>query len=140
MASRTESYRQHHLEVRALVTRINALLDPTSIDADPAPVAVVIRELFGKFGVHLAIEDAALYPRMVEHSDPRLRLAAETFQREMGGLKAEFDAYRNRWPGPTAIARNPREFIGETRNILAALQHRIDREDRDLYDLYDRAA
>lgn len=32
--------------------------------------AIVLRELFGKFGVHLAIEDAMLYPKMLGHGDP----------------------------------------------------------------------
>lgn len=140
MASKTESYRKHHTEVRALAARIENLLDPVSINTDPEPVATVTRELFGKFGVHLAIEDAALYPRMISHGDPNLRRVAQAFQQEMGGLKVQFEDYKQRWPGPTAIAGNPREFVNDTRKVLAALQHRIGREDTELYDLYDRTA
>lgn len=140
MASKTESYRNHHLEVRALAAQIEGLLDLSSIHTDPAPVAAVIRELFGKFGVHLAIEDAALYPRLSVHADSGVRQVAKRFQREMGGLKTQFDEYRSRWPGPTAISRDPRAFVGETRKMLDTLQHRIEREDNELYDLYDRVA
>jgi len=137
--SKTRHYRLHHGEIRTLVERIEAVLDLDRIAADAAPVAIVLRELFGKFGVHLAIEDAMLYPRMLGHGDPKLRLAAETFQREMGGLKGTFDAYRRCWRGPSAISRDPAAFLAETTGVLTALKHRIAREDEELYDLYDGA-
>lgn len=140
MANKTESYRNQHVEVRALAARIEKLLNPTTISADPAPVAAVIQNLFGKFGVHLAIEDAALYPRMVSHADAGLRSAAGNFQKEMGGLKVEFDAYRRRWPGPSAISRDPSGFVAETNKVLEVLKRRIDREESELYSLYDRVA
>jgi len=140
MNSKTESFRNHHTEVRALTARIEQLLDIEAITANAAPVATVVRELFGKFGVHLAIEDATLYPRMLNHADARLREAARKFQAEMGGMKSTFDAYRHRWPGPTVISRDPQGFVAETRQILAALGRRISCEDSQLYDLYDQAA
>ncbi len=140
MISRTSTFRHHHAEVRTLVTRIEALLDPAAITRDSTPVATIVRELFGKFGVHLSIEDDALYPRMAIHADPQVRQTAAQFQREMGDLRGRFDAYRARWPGPRAIAHDPAAFVAETRNILAALTRRISREDAELYDLYDRAS
>lgn len=42
-------------------------------------------------------------------------------------------------PGPVAVAKDPAAFIRETREVVAALKHRIGREDRELYDLIDRA-
>lgn len=140
MTSKTASFRQHHTDVRALVVRIESLLHLDVIRTDAGPIAVVVRELFGKFGVHLSIEDATLYPRMMAHSDQKIRQAAERFQREMGGLKARFDDYRNRWPGPLAISKDPAGFVAETGEILTALKRRIGSEDTDLYDLYDRVA
>ncbi len=140
MASRTESFRQHHAEVRDLAGRIDAQLDLVRITADAGPTATLLRALFGKFGVHLAIEDSTLYPRMIDHADPRLRQTAARFQREMGGLKEQFDGFRSRWPGPTAISHDPKAFIDEARAILTVLRRRISREDAELYDLYDGAA
>lgn len=140
MTSKTASFRQHHTEVRALVARIEELLHLDAIRTDAAPIATVVRELFGKFGIHLSIEDATLYPRMMKHADKRVRDAADRFQREMGGLKLRFDEYRTRWPGPHAISRAPQDFVTETREILVALKRRIGCEDTELYDLYDRVA
>ncbi len=140
MTSRTEIFRQHHTEVRALSERIGRFLDVAAVTRDATPVAAVVRELFGKFGVHLAIEDATLYPRMLTHRDGVVRDAASRFQAEMGGLKETFDAYRHRWPGPSVISRDPAAFVAETRAILASLDRRIAHEDRHLYDLFDRAS
>ncbi|HLN25780.1 MAG TPA: hemerythrin domain-containing protein [Patescibacteria group bacterium] len=140
MTSKTASFRQHHTDVRALVVRIEALLTPESVRTDAGPIATVVRELFGKFGVHLSIEDATLYPRMLAHADHRVRLAAQSFQGEMGNLKVRFDEYRHRWPGPMAISQDPSRFVTETADMLAALKRRIAHEDTDLYDLYDQAA
>ena len=73
--------------------------------------------------------------------DERLvRETARKFQAEMGGMKASFDDYRHRWPGPSVISRDPQGFIDQTRKILAALSRRISCEDSQLYDLYDQAA
>lgn len=140
MTSKTASFRQHHTEVQGLVARIEELLDPRAIAADAGPLSTVVRDLFGKFGVHLSIEDATLYPRMLSHADPQVRQAAQRFQGEMGGLKARFDQYRARWPGPLAITRDPQTFVTETRDILVLLKRRIACEDSQLYDLYDRVA
>lgn len=136
---KTETYRQHHQELRALAARIEVLLDPTAVRADPAAVAGIVRELFGKFSVHLAIEDNSLYPRTKTHADARVRDTATRFEAEMGGLSERFEAYRKAWPGPLAIGRDPAAFVSETRAVLEALKARVAREETELYDLIDAA-
>lgn len=136
---KTETYRQHHQELRAIAARIEVLLDASAIAADPNAVAGVVRELFGKFSVHLAIEDNSLYPRTKAHADARLREVAHRFEAEMGDLSQRFDAYRKSWPGPLAIARDPALFASETRAVLVALKERVGREETQLYDLIDAA-
>lgn len=137
---RTETYRQHHQELRTIAGRIESLLEAASVAADPNGVATVVRELFGKFSVHLAIEDNSLYPRYRSHADATLRTTAQRFETEMGGLGERFDAYRKAWPGPLAIARDPAAFVTQTREVLRALQERVAREESQLYDLIDQAA
>lgn len=136
---KTETYRQHHQELRAIAARIDALLDAEAIAADPNGIAAVLRELFGKFSVHLAIEDNSLYPRAKALNDPRLQEVASRFETEMGGLSRRFDGYRQTWPGPLAIARDPARFASETRVVLDALKERVSREESQLYDLIDAA-
>lgn len=140
MNNKTAAFRQHHSEIRGIVRELAGLLDSRAVAADPGPTARAMRALFGKLSVHLAIEDSALYPRLTQHPDDRLRRAAVRFQQEMGGLKAEFDVFRSRWPGPLAISQDPDRFVLESRALLLVLEQRIAREDVELYDLYDHAA
>ncbi|MBK1839181.1 hemerythrin domain-containing protein [Azospirillum sp. YIM B02556] len=135
----TALYRDHHANVGQLAGRIEALLASRSVESDPAALIATVRELFGIFAVHLSLEDSALYPRLLTHPDAGVRATAARFQTEMGNLRARFDLYRTRWPGPVAVAKDPAAFVRETRDVVAALKHRIGREDRELYDLIDRA-
>ena len=139
IALTTTLYRDHHANVGQLVGRIEAQLASRSVETDPAALIATVRELFGIFAVHLSLEDSALYPRLLAHPDATLRGTAARFQAEMGDLRARFDQYRTRWPGPVAVAKDPAAFVRETREVVAALKHRIGREDRELYDLIDRA-
>lgn len=136
----TETYRRHHDELRAIGRRIESMLDADHVANAPSEVAELVRLLFAKFSVHLAIEDRSLYPRCQAHLDAAIRTTAARFLTEMGGLSAEVDAYRRSWPGPLAIGRDPARFVTETRRLLAALTARVAREERELYDLIDRAA
>lgn len=137
--SKTATYRQHHEELRAIAARIDAVLDLGAITVSPDEAAAVVRDLFGKFSVHLAIEDKSLYPRAKAAGNPRLLAVASRFEAEMGDLGKRFDAYRQSWPGPLAIGRDPARFARETRAVLAALRERVGREETELYDLIDAA-
>ena len=136
----TETYRKHHHELRAIAARIESVLDAAAIAKDPNAAALAVRELFGKFTIHLALEDNSLYPRCLRHDDPRLRQVADRFQREMGDLGQRFDAYKRSWPGPLAIARDPARFVTDTVAVLALLRARVGREESEFYDIVDQVA
>ncbi|MBW7852272.1 MAG: EAL domain-containing protein [Rhodospirillales bacterium] len=133
----TRSFRQHHVEVRRLIATISDLLDAEAISHDSAPVAAAIRELFGKFTQHLAMEDGILYPRMMSSKNPECSSTARRFQEEMGGLKPEFGQFKGRWQTRAAIAGDPAGFVAETRVLVRALATRIRREEDELYPLGD---
>ena len=71
--------------------------------------------------------------------DAALREVARRFQQEMGGLHAAFSAFTARWPTAAAISRDAAGFVGEARPLLAALEERIHREDRELFQLAQRS-
>jgi hypothetical protein len=137
---KTDTFRKHHDDLRAIVDRLEPLLEAQSIARDPAAVSKVVLDLFGKFSIHLAIEDSTLYPKCAAHADAALRRTAAEFQAEMGGLKQTFDAYKKDWAGPLAIGRDPAGFVAATRHILGLLKARVAREERSLYELFDKAA
>jgi len=136
----TDTYRKHHQELRAIADRIQQVLDVAAITRDPATAAQAVRELFGKFSVHLALEDNSLYPRCLRDDDSRLRQVALRFQSEMGDLGTRFDSYKKSWPGPLAIARDPAAFVADTFVVLDLLRARVRREEDEFYDIVDRVA
>ncbi|CAA7624968.1 EAL domain-containing protein [Magnetospirillum sp. SS-4] len=139
-AAATDSFRRHHHQMRDMMGRIRDILDVAHVSLDPGAVATILRELFGKFSIHLALEDRLLYPKLRSWPVPHLQAIADRFEVEMGGMKAEFDRYRRTWPGPQAISRDPARFVAETSTVLAALEQRINREDADLYPSFEATA
>ncbi|OAN60914.1 hemerythrin domain-containing protein [Magnetospirillum moscoviense] len=137
---KTDTYRKHHDDLRAIAARLETHLDAAAIADNPAAVATVVRELFGKFSVHLAIEDNTLYPSCLAHADLKVRDTARRFQAEMGDLGQDFDTYKKAWPGPLAIARDPVGFVTASRDMLTRLKARVAREEAEFYALVDKAA
>lgn len=136
----TDAYRKHHQELRDIAARIEQVLDVAAITRDPSVAAQAVRELFGKFSIHLALEDNSLYPRCLRDDDPRLRQVAQRFQSEMGDLGPRFESYKKSWPGPLAIARDPAAFVADTVAILNLLRARVAREESEFYDIVDQVA
>jgi EAL domain-containing protein (putative c-di-GMP-specific phosphodiesterase class I) len=136
----TDSFRRHHHQMREMMERIHGMLDVARVERDPGAVATILRELFSKFSIHLALEDRLLYPKLRGWPVPHLQAVADRFQSEMGGMKAEFDTYRRAWPGPQAISADPGRFVAETLSVLGALGQRISREDLDLYPSFEATA
>ncbi|OJX79432.1 hemerythrin domain-containing protein [Magnetospirillum sp. 64-120] len=136
----TDTYRKHHQELRDIAARVEQVLDVAAITRDPAAAAQAVRELFGKFSVHLALEDNSLYPRCLRNDDSHLRQVAQRFQNEMGDLGPRFDSYKKSWPGPLAIARDPATFVTDTIAILNLLRARVAREESEFYDIVDQVA
>jgi len=138
--SKTENYRSHHEQIRVILSDIKKGLDLNAVTQQPEDITVHIRQLFGKFSTHLALEDKAFYPRAIANDNPQLSNTARRFQDEMGGLGDTFHAYRQKWPGPLAISKDPGAFISETKTIISLLEKRLEREEGELYVLYDRFA
>ena len=138
--SRTENYRRHHQELRELLSEINSLLIAGKISENLEVVSSVVRKLFGKFGTHLAIEDQALYPQAIASTDASLSSLAKRFQTEMGPISDQFKEYRKKWPGPRAISADPDHFIKDTKDVIKAFNYRLEREEKELYELFDKVA
>jgi len=135
---KTESYRSHHEQIRVILSDIKSGLNLEKISKEPEDITVHIRQLFGKFSTHLALEDKAFYPRAMANDNDVLSHTAKRFQDEMGGLGETFHAYRKKWPGPLAISKDPSGFVDETNSIILLLEKRLEREEGELYVLYDQ--
>lgn len=101
------------------------------------PVAALRWRLARELIAHLAVEDRLLYPSMIRSPHAAVVEAAMLLKTETGGFAKEFTTYMARW-SDTRIAREWDAFRSETKAILDALAHRIQREDEALYPLADR--
>jgi hypothetical protein len=95
------------------------------------------RRLVSTLLAHLKLEDWALYPQLIESGDPKLSDAGRRFKEEMGGLAPAFLAYCDQWNASTIPADWP-GYCAATRAILAALNERLMRENRELLPLLER--
>jgi len=134
----TDSFKQHHVEILATARKLAGLLDVAQLTRNAENARGVLSELAGRLKIHLAMEDKALYPRLLTQGDAEAKRVTQRFMNEMGTLSKSFETYVKRWPSPAAIQASAASFVAETKAIFAALQARVGLEERDLYPLADR--
>lgn len=124
---------QQHAELIALAEQISqACGDDQAVAANAEVIRRSLSRLMGKLGVHLAIEDDYLYPRLKDHANAVVRNTAIRFEAEMSGLKPAFQAFKEKWTSE-AISLDPGLFRTELGALFAALGHRVERENSLLY-------
>ena len=128
----TRIYRDQHNRLRSHVTKMVG----ASSDSEHK---TLLAQLAGSLKMHLKGEDDSLYPHLLAHQDPAVRDKAAQLQRSMGDLAASFDAFYAHWIKPGAIAADVPAYVTELKAVIDALATRMDLEDRELYDLADRA-
>jgi len=131
----TDKFRQQHEEILEMVSELNRQI---KAKADAQVLRTALSNLAGKLNFHLAMEDKALYPRLMK-GDGDVKVTATRFMQEMGGLGDAFQAYNNRWQ-VSAIRKEPEAFASETHKVFQTLGKRIARENAELYPLADNVA
>jgi iron-sulfur cluster repair protein YtfE (RIC family) len=132
----TDKFRTQHNEILLVAQQMTAELKGA---ADAAALRKLLSNLAGKLNFHLAMEDEALYPRLMERKEADSKALANKFMTEMGGLGKVFRTYNEKWQA-AAIRTDPAGFAGETHAVFAALSKRIARENNELYPLADRTS
>jgi hypothetical protein len=135
----TERFRRQHEELYTQGMEILTRLRRETIATEAGEVRKQIARFAGRLRVHAAMEDQALYPRLLHHAEARVREQALALQAEVAGIYASFDDYERRWPSVETILGDPRAFIRETREVLRVLAMRMMRENDELYPLVDAA-
>ncbi len=82
--SATKRFRDQHDQLLEMTSRISAHLKVDELSTDASKVCSLLYVMLGKLSVHLAAEDKALYPRLLEHSDENVKALARKFVDEMG--------------------------------------------------------
>ncbi len=135
--SKTKSFRDQHDDLLKIASEISAHLNVDELTKDASEVRSLLSKLLGKLGVHLSMEDKTLYPKLLEHSDERVKSMAKRFIDEMGGIGEAVKAYKGKWSSPVQIQKDPSDFIEQTKGIFDALVKRIEKENNELYKTVD---
>ncbi len=130
-------FRDQHDELLKIATEISAYLDVDKLSGDAGEVRGLLSQLLGKLSVHLSMEDKALYPKLSEHPDERVRSMARSFMEEMGGIGEAVNEYKSKWSSSLEIQKDPGDFIEQTKSLFDALSKRIERENSELYKVVD---
>jgi iron-sulfur cluster repair protein YtfE (RIC family) len=136
--SRTESFRRQHKEILEIAGEISSQLNSNQLAKDASGVRKSLTTLAGKLNIHLAMEDKSLYPKLINHQDANVSTVAKKYIEEMGSLADVFGQYLKKWSLAATIQNNPVDFINETKGIFNALSKRIDKEDNELYCMFDK--
>ncbi len=135
--SNTQRFRDQHDDLLKIASEISTHLNVNELSHDASEVRSLLSKLLGRLSVHLSMEDKALYPRLLEHSDERVKSMAKRFIDEMGGLGEAVNVYKDKWPTALAIQKNPGDFIEQTKQIFDALTKRIKKENNELFKTVD---
>ena len=135
----TDRFRRQHEELQELGLAIAAKLSKRTVAAEASTVRRLVARFAGKLLVHASMENEALYPRLLAHSDGGVRTHARELFDEVGDLYAAFHGYAARWPSAASIEADPPGFVRETREILTRLAFRMVRESDELYPMVEKA-
>jgi hypothetical protein len=135
MKRTTETFRRQHDE---LVRLAGVLVELVARDPMPASeVQRTLSKLAGVLRVHAAMEDEALYPRLLRHDDPELRALARDFLDRFGSAYRGFLDFRAQWSSIEQIAAAPADLARGARAVAELLGRRIAEENTVLYERVD---
>jgi len=136
----TNRFVRQHEELSLLAKDLLKNLDTNAITKDPTIVRRALATFSGKLRVHAAMEQEALYPRLLASDDLEVRGKAEDLLAEVGDLYELFFKHLGRWNDAVAIKGDPETFCRETMQLLYRLKVRMKRENEELYPMAERAS
>ncbi len=133
----TERFARQHGEIVALSKTLVRELDTRRLAADPSGARRALATFAGRLRVHAAMEEEALYPRLLASSDEQVVAKARELLDELGPIYQTFFAFLAKWREAAAIQADPEGFCRETMQHLYRLKLRLERENTELYPLVE---
>lgn len=127
-----------HYELLQVGLDLASRINPQLLAEGARRTRSVLAALTLKLRNHRATEERILYPVLLGHADPTVRMTARQFQQDMDHFTEQVLGYVNVWSSAPAIQACAVQFITETSRILGALGTRLDLEDRELLPLLHR--
>lgn len=127
--------KNQHNSIRQLIQEIGKEIQSGNLEHKAFDISLKISKLSGILVLHLKSEDEYLYPSLKKSKDEALSKTAEQLYREMSSLSAEFLKYKNTYMSAVKIKEDRSRFVEDSKKIFAALENRLNTEDKRLYSL-----
>jgi hypothetical protein len=131
----TDRFSRQHEELNALAKTLLMTLDTRTLEIDPGPARKALAAFSGRLRVHAAMEQEALYPRLLASGHAPTVAKARELLNEVGDIYQLFFAFVEQFADGEAIRRDPEGFSRETMKVLHRLRLRMKRENEELYPL-----
>src|SRR5258707_186364 len=105
---------------------------PATMASDASEVRRRLARFVGRLKLHAAMENDALYPRLLASTHPEIRDKARSMLGEVGGIYDEFFVFSRRWLQAGVIERDPSTFGAELFRVMKLLGRRMSRETKEL--------
>lgn len=131
-------YLAQHDELLRLARRQASLLTPEAVRAHPECHWSEAQQLVARLKAHLAMEDAVLFPALLEGPDADSRGAARDLEAGQASLKREVGQYRHAWASAERIREAPEAFTQASLGLLRSLGRFLDAQATRLFPLVER--
>jgi hypothetical protein len=129
----TDNFRRQHQELAAVANAIERAV----ATEDGQHLRRLLGRLSGKLQMHAAMEEKALYPRLIDHEREDVRAVAVRLRNDVGEVYAFVGAFIGRWSEAGAIEKDHTRFAEEAPAVFTLLRRRVEVEERELYPLAD---
>lgn len=136
-SQQTARFARQHAEIVELSKSLLKSLDTRSLQQDPTAARRALATFAGRLRVHAAMEQEALYPRLLASPSPAVAAKARELFDEIGPIYQAFFSFLGRWADAQTIQANPEDFCRETMMELQRLKLRLKRENEELYPMVD---
>lgn len=138
--AKSDTFKKTHQDIGGLVGQIVQRLNPARLENDDdtsREMSRLLANLTGTLNFHLTMEDKLLYPYMLGVHEDGAADVAQRYMSEMGGLAKAYEQFNKKWSSREEIRTHAEQFCNETRSLFDAMGKRIEREEAELYPLYD---
>lgn len=133
----TEHFQRQHADLVQLSFDVVKDATPATMATDASDVRRRLARFVGRLKLHAAMENDALYPRLLQSEHAEIRDKARAMLAEVGTIYDEFFAFSRRWLQAGVIERDPSAFGTELFRVMKLLGRRMSRETKELYPLVD---
>jgi len=139
MLSPSSHLRRQHDQLLDLTNQVSPYLKSTQLVTKHAEtIRTLLSKIAGLLKIHLSIEDQSFYPALLSSENTEVVTIVLNVQLEIADIGRMFNGYIETYHSSEKIQSEPEPFIKDTNALFNALIKRIEKENNELFPLYDK--